>query len=149
MPYAIRGRIDLDQIQVAVKAEHEGLPLTPQDFIDAYKGLLWLIESMLQSTERYWQSRIRLLRTKDVEVDAKSRFAPIKGGIKLVIEVKPTEDTVIYFAEKHYLLDRILKARVKSLKETARQKYEHARAWRKRRTLKKVLYQEEIRKRVS
>jgi len=113
---------------VAVKAEQEGLSLTAQDFIEAYKGLLWLIESMLQSAERYWQSRVRFLRTKEVEVISTSKFSPTKGGIRLTIEVKPSEDTVIHFAEKHHLLYRILQARKKSLK--------------------KALYQKEMRKRV-
>jgi len=99
-----------------------------EDFIEAYKGLLWLIESMLQSAERYWQSRIKFLRVKDVEVISTSRFSPIKGGIKLTIEVRPTEETVIHFAEKHHLLYRLLKARKKSLK--------------------KALYYKEMRKRV-
>jgi len=121
-------KVSLDQIQVAVKAEHEGLPLSAEDFIESYKGLLWLIESMLQSAERYWQRRVKFLRTKEVEVVSSPKFSPIKGGIKLTIEVKPTEDTVIHFAEKYWLLDRVLKARKKSLR--------------------KALYRKEMRKRV-
>jgi len=128
LSYEVHGTISLDQIQTAVKLEREHLRLTPEDFIEAYKGLLWLIESMLQSAERYWQSRVRFLRGKDVDVISASKFTPVKGGIKLTIEVRPTEDTVIYFAEKHYLLHRIIKAR--------------------RRALKEALYQKEIRKRV-
>jgi len=128
LPYEPHVRVSIDQIQVAVKAEAEGLPLTAQDFIEAYKGLLWLIESMLQSAERYWQSRVKLLRTKEVEVISTSKFSPIKGGIRLTIEVKPSEDTVIHFAEKFYLLDRLLRARRKSLK--------------------KALYRKEVRKRL-
>jgi len=128
LPYEPHVKVSIDQIQVAVKAEAEGLPLTAQDFIEAYKGLLWLIESMLQSAERYWQSRVKLLRTKEVEVISTSKFSPIKGGIRLTIEVKPSEDTVIHFAEKFYLLDRLLRARRKSLK--------------------KALYRKEVRKRL-
>jgi len=128
MPYEPHTRVSLDQIQVAVKAEREGLPLTAEDFIESYKGLLWLIESMLQSAERYWQSRVRFLRTKEVEVISNSKFSPVKGGIKLTIEVKPSEDTVIHFAEKHYLLYNLLRARKKSLK--------------------KALYRKEVRKRL-
>jgi len=128
LTYEPQIQVSIDQIQLAVKAEQKGLPLTAEDFIEAYKGLLWLIESMLQSAERYWQSRIRFLRTRDVEVTSASKFAPIKGGIKLIIEVKPTEDTVIHFAEKYYLLDRLLKKR--------------------KIALKKALYQREVRRRL-
>jgi len=136
LPYGVYGQISIDQIQMAVKAKQEGFALTPEDFIEAYKGLLWLVESMLQSAERYWQSRVRFLRTKEVEVVSTSKFSPIKGGIKLTIEVKPTEDTVIHFAEKHHLLDRILRARRKALKEVSRQRARQA------------LYNKEVRKRV-
>jgi len=98
----------------------EAKGLSKKDYIYAVKGLAWLIGTVLDSTLNYWQSRVKFLRVRNVDIVSNVRVEPTEKGYRAIIEVEPTDETIGYFAQKYWELDKIVKMRRRVLKQVAR-----------------------------
>ena len=96
--------------------ELDKIPLRRKDFIEALKGINWLIETQLNFGIRYLQYKLGDLRRKGVDAKYSTKIENIENGVRLVIDVTVDEDTVILFAKRYWMLDNLLRRQKKSLK---------------------------------
>jgi len=84
-------------------------PISKEDVIWALKQLVWVLDETLRSAERYVQAQMRYLRARDLDVVMTSKLVPTKRGVKLIIDAKIPEETVMFFAYNQGALSRLVR----------------------------------------
>lgn len=94
----------------AQKEEVVQKPLvSEEDVIWSLKQLMWILDETLRAVERYYQAQVRYLRARDVDVISTSKLVPTKKGLRLIIDVKVPDETVLFFAENQGVLSRLIR----------------------------------------
>jgi len=108
--------------QVAEQLPAVGDAVSKEDFVEALRLLVWLIESKLSIIQKYWAFRARELRVKNIDLRSVVKMEPLDKGARLIIEAEATDETVVEYAKQMHVLYKLMRKRLKNVRDYDRKR---------------------------